>query len=351
MTAKTGSKNITVYDVARVAGVSKSTVSLVLTRSDKVSDKAKESVLKAIDETGYVYNRDAASMRSKRSNLVAIVINDLTNPYSAQLAVGLEKHIRKVGMFSMLVNTCEDVDTQSELVRNLKEYNVAAFIMCPAPGTCVDWTNNLVKTGFPVINIMRETAGAQVPTVMPDNISGTHQATAHLLQKGFKRIAFLGGNQSISDYHQRLCGYTQAMDEANTPCLPQLQIQSDTTRDGGRKAMKSALEVDPTLEALVCFSDVVAYGAIEQMRAMGKEPGRDIAIVGFDDLNDSGLMTPALTTVHIDADKIGAAVCKVLSGIKVQSNIKVLANSKEQQPETILVDVDLKVRQSCGSVC
>ena len=104
MRAINNGKSVTVFDVARAAGVSKSTVSLVLTNSNKVSDKARQKVEKAIKETGYVYNRDAASLRSKRSNLVAIVINDLTNPYSAQLAVGLERQIRQMGLFSMLVN-------------------------------------------------------------------------------------------------------------------------------------------------------------------------------------------------------------------------------------------------------
>ena len=111
MNSKTSTinKKATVFDVARHAGVSKSTVSLVLTQSDKVSDKAKLKVEQAIEAIGYVYNREAASMRSRRSNLVAIVINDLTNPYSAQLAVGLEQHIRKMGLFSMLVNSAEDL--------------------------------------------------------------------------------------------------------------------------------------------------------------------------------------------------------------------------------------------------
>lgn len=334
MGANSSTKSVTVFDVAKAAGVSKSTVSLVLTRSDKVSDAAKEKVLKAIDETGYVYNRDAASMRSRKSNLVAIVINDLTNPYSAQLAVGLEKHIRQMGMFSMLVNSGECVDTQTELVRNLKEYNVAAFIICPAPQTCQQWTNELVERGFPVIHIMREVEGANVPTVLPDNVVGTRLATDHLIKGGFESIAFLGGNETISDYHQRLIGFTNAMKAAGLEQSKKLQIQSDTTRDGGRKALKEALAIEPDLQAIVCFSDVVAYGAIEQMRALGKEPGKDIAIVGFDDLKDSGLMTPALTTVHIDADKIGATVCKVL------------ANIKNHPIETILVDVELKVRQS-----
>lgn len=317
-------KSVTVIDVAEKAGVSKSTVSLVLTGSSKVSSKAKQKVEKAIDELGYVYNRDAASLRSRKSNLIAIVINDLTNPYSAQLAVGLEKQIRQMGMFSMLVNSDENVDTQTSLVRNLKEYNVAAFIICPAPGTSAEWVNSLIEQGFPVVHIMREIAGAKVATVLPDNFAGTKLATQHLLAKGYKKIAFLGGNESISDYHQRLSGYTEAMTLAEIPFSKKLCVQSNTNRNGGRGAMGEILATNEDIEAVVCFSDVVAYGAIEHIKATGKQPGKDIAVVGFDDLADSRLMSPALSTVHVDANQIAIAVCHVLANIKDGTKNKIL---------------------------
>ncbi len=324
MSSNSKSKNVTVIDVAKVAGVSKSTVSLVLTGSNKVSDKAKQKVEKAIDEIGYIYNRDAASLRSRKSNLVAIVINDLRNPYSAQLAVGLEQQIRCMGLFTMLVNSGENVETQSLLVRNLKEYNVATFIICPAPNTSAEWVNSLVKQGFPVVHIMREVAGANVATVLPDNFTGTKLATQHLLKKGHKKIAFLGGNESISDYHQRLSGYSEAMILAEIPLSKKLCVQSNTTRNGGRGAMEKILNIFPDIEAVVCFSDVIAYGAIEHIRVSGKEPGKDIAVVGFDDLEDSRLMTPALSTVHVDAEQIAIAVCQILANIKDGNRNKIL---------------------------
>ena len=330
-------KKATVFDVARHAGVSKSTVSLVLTQSNKVSDKAKLKVEQAIEAIGYVYNREAASMRSRRSNLVAIVINDLTNPYSAQLAVGLEQHIRKMGLFSMLVNSGEDLATQEQLVRNLKEYNVSAFIMCPVAGTSGQWQNDLVSQGFPVINIMRQVADANLPTVLPDNITGAKAATEHLLSKGHKHIAFIGGNEGISDYHQRLSGFKQALHAADKPFTTNLCIQSTTNRHGGRQAMLQALSQVTDLDAVVCLSDVIAYGAIETLRDQGKQPGKDIAIVGFDDLADSCLMTPSLSSVRIDAEKIGAAVGTLL---------KKARQAEGAEDETFIVPVELIVRAS-----
>ncbi len=334
MNDHSNTKSVTVIDVAKKAGVSKSTVSLVLTKSNKVSEKSKRKVEKAIDVLGYVYNRDAASLRSRKSNIIAIITNDLRNPYSAQLAVGLEQQIRQMGLFSMLVNSGENVETQTSLVRNLKEYNVAAFIICPAPGTSPGWVNSLVKQGFPVVHIMREVEGANVVTVSPDNFAGTKLATQHLLKKGHKKIAFIGGNESISDYHQRLSGYTEAMTLAKISFSKELCVQSNTTRNGGRSAMEEVLSISPDIEAVVCFSDVIAYGAIEQMRIAGKEPGKDIAVVGFDDLEDSRLMSPALTTIHVDANQIAIAVCQILTNIGDGNRNK------------ILVGVDLVERES-----
>lgn len=314
MQAKHTRKNVTVIDVAKAAGVSKSTVSLVLQGSDKVNPATRDKVQAAMAELGYVYNREAASLRGKRSNLVAIVINDLTNPYSAQLAVGLEANIRRMGLFSMLVNSGEDKDTQSQLVQSLKEYNVAAFVICPAPGTEAGWVDRLAAA-VPVIHIMREVSGVSVPTVLPDNHAGTLASTRHLLSQGYTRIGFFGGNQRISDYGERLAGFKAALAEAGLEPAGVWETAL-TNRHGGRLAMAELLASSQRPEALVCFTDIVAYGAIEQLRQQGLKPGEDMAIVGFDDLDDSKLMTPALSSIAIDADAIGAAVCSVLDNIR-----------------------------------
>lgn len=332
-------KKTTVFDVAKLAGVSKSTVSLVLTQSNKVSEKSREKVMKAIEELGYVYNRDAASLRSRSSKLVALVINDLTNPYAAQLAVGLEQHINKLGLVTMLVNTDEDVERQSKIVNTLKEYNVAAFVICPAPGTSASWTDNLIRQGFPVINIMREVPFSAAPTILPDNRKGTRIATQHLLQQGLSNIAFLGGTESISDYHERLSGYLDAMASAGIQVPSHYQIQAQTNRQGGREAMQALYQQDKTVDAIVCFSDVIAYGAMEQMRAFNLQPGRDIKIIGFDDLKDSRSMSPSLSSVHIDADEIGKQTCQALTNVM----------NRAPSQARILVDVELITRASSQS--
>ncbi|MFK3860992.1 LacI family DNA-binding transcriptional regulator [Pseudoalteromonas rhizosphaerae] len=332
---KTKTDKITIFDVAREAQVSKSTVSLVLTNSDKVSDKSKEKVLHAIDKLGYVYNRDAAALRSRRSNLVALVINDLTNPYSAQIAVGLENHIHALGMLPMLVNTAENVERQTQVVKTLKEYNVAAFIMCPAPGTTQQWVDELINSGFPVIHIMREVAFCAAPTILPDNKKGTHLATSHILQQGIEDIAFIGGTDDISDHHERLSGFHSALKQFNIH-QHKPTITAATNRQGGRDAFATLYAQYPATKAIICFNDVIAYGVVEAIRQHGLIPGKDIKVVGFDDLADSCLMSPSLSSVTINADNIGKHTCQVLQELLNQGTPAVRT----------LVDVHLQVRDS-----
>lgn len=332
---KNKAQTITIFDVAKEAQVSKSTVSLVLTQSDKVSDKSKQKVLLAIDKLGYVYNRDAAALRSRRSNLVALVINDLTNPYSAQLAVGLENHIHSLGMLPMLVNTGESVERQSQVVKTLKEYNVAAFIMCPAPGTEQVWVDELINSGFPVINIMREVPFCSAPTILPDNRKGTHLATSHILAQGITDIAFIGGNDDISDYHERLSGFKSALAQFVIKDEKPV-ISAFPNRQGGREAFTTLYTQAPNTKAIICFNDVIAYGAIEAIRQHGLTPGKDIKVIGFDDLEDSRLMSPSLSSVNISADEIGKRTCQTLSELLSHSTPAVRT----------LVDVTLQIRDS-----
>lgn len=304
------SNKVTVHDVARVAGVSKSTVSLVLRQSDKASDKAKRKVAAAIEQTGYVYNREAASMRSKSSNLIAIVINDLTNPYSAKLAVALEKQVRKLGFMSMMVNSDECVKTQSDLVAELSQYKIRAFIVVPAPNTKSTWLDALENDQTQVICMMRQVEKSNVPCVLPSNKQGTYLAAKQLLSRGITRLAFIGGDSSISDYHQRLAGFQTALNEANQ--ASNNIFNSKTNRFGGRSAMADCLSTMPDIEGVVCFNDIVAYGVIEQLNVAGLRPGQHIGVIGFDDLDDSELMQVPLSTVRIDADAVAKSVCEIL---------------------------------------
>jgi len=149
-------KKPSIIDVAKHAGVSKSTVSLVITRSEKVSEKTKNKVIKSIDELGYIYNREAAALKGKRSNLVAIFINDITEPITLKRLLELELVIKNFGFLPIQINTHECSIKQEHAFNVLKEYNIAAYFMFPVTDTSTTWINDITKLGFPVINVFNE---------------------------------------------------------------------------------------------------------------------------------------------------------------------------------------------------
>ena len=133
--AKSAVRTVTIIDIAREAGVSKSTVSLVLKMSPLVKDETRQRVTKAMDALGYVYNRGAASLRRSRSDIVGMVINDLANPFFAELAIGIERALQNSGFIPFIANTAESVVRQAEVVRSMREHGAAGLILCPALDT------------------------------------------------------------------------------------------------------------------------------------------------------------------------------------------------------------------------
>ncbi|WP_194709982.1 LacI family DNA-binding transcriptional regulator [Pseudoalteromonas sp. S16_S37] len=307
---KNSKQSITIHDVARVAGVSKSTVSLVLQGKGKTSALAKEKVHAAILQTGYVYNREAAALRSKSSDLVAIVVNDLTNPYCAKLAVTLENHVRALGFMTTLVSTNDNALTQTQVIAKLQEYRVKALVIFPAINTQASWLNQLKTSYTQVVTIMRQVANSTVPCVLPNNEDGIYQATQALLARGHKHIAFIGGDAVASEYTQRINGFNNALKELHD--IQSWVFNSSANRHGGRLAMSQCLAQVPQVESVVCFNDMVAYGAIEHLREQGLTPGTDIGVIGFEDLDDSQFMNPPLSSVRVDVDELARTVCDLI---------------------------------------
>ena len=155
------SRPVTVTDLARAADVSRSTVSLVLRDSPLVKRETRRRVEEAIDRLGYVYNRNAANLRRRTSDMVAMIINDLTNPFFAELAVGLEEALEAAGFVSLMANTGEDPERQRRVMETMREHGAAGFILCPATGTETRLVAAMSDWNVPVIQVMRWLPGAR----------------------------------------------------------------------------------------------------------------------------------------------------------------------------------------------
>ena len=328
---------VTILDIAREAGVSKSTVSLVLRESPAIAADTQARVRAAMGRLGYVYHRGAASLRHGVADTVGMVINDLTNPFFAELAVGIERGLAAAGMVPFLANTGESPARQGQVMKAMREHGAAGFIVCPALGTDSGFMHEVEGWRLPLVSVMRRIPGTRASYVGPDNRRGAEEATAYLLGLGHRRIAFLGGRQGMVVQEERAAGYTAALEAAGLPADPALVVEAVPNREGGYLALEEALaQPDPPTAAL-CFNDVVAFGVLHGLAARGLHAGSDFAVIGFDDVQDARHM--ALSTVAVDSAALGERAADIL-----------LQQVRQPQAEPVehYGEVALVVRASCG---
>lgn len=325
----------TIIDVAKAAGVSKSTVSLVLQNSPVVSPKTREDVRKAMAELGYVYNRAAANLRSSQIGLVGLVINDLRNPFFTEFATAVQMAISEAGYATVVANTDEDPALQARTIAAMIEHGVSGFIISPAYGDEAATFGPLERAGIPAMQVLRKVSPRTdlFPFAAPDYAAGGRLATEHLIATGARRIAFAGGIQGRAVTAERVSGYLAVMRENGlTPDV----VPGRPTRAFGRECADRLID-SAACDAAVCFNDLVALGVISGFARRGRLVGRDFRLVGFDDIEEAAQSYPPLTSVQCGIDRFGRDMAGTLMAW--------LSEGRKPSPET-RTPVQLVVRGS-----
>jgi LacI family transcriptional regulator len=330
---------VTITDVAKQANVSKSTVSLVLQGSPLIARDTAERVRHAAEALGYVYNRRAADLRRKSSNVVGIVINDLLNPFFAEMLVGMERRLVDAGYISLMAHTGERLDVQEKVLTSMREYNAAGLIVCPAFATPPEVLEAVRLSGMPLVITVRPLGTGEFDFVGADHERGTLAATLHLIDRGHRRIAFLGRIGGGPVYERRLAGYWRAMRERGLRAEAGSVIDIALTREGGRDGVRQMLAMQPRPTAAVCYNDVVAFGAMSELGEEGLAVGRDFSLTGFDGVIASAHTNPPLTTVDVNPGELGRTAADAL--------LRRFARP-DAAPIEHLADPILIVRQSSG---
>ena len=337
-----GKDRITVIDIANAAGVSKSTVSLVLQGSSLVSETTRARVNTTIRELGYVYNRGAANLRqsNSKSKIVGMVVNDLTNSFFFVSLVGIDSVMQSAGYVQFLANTGENIDRQREVIASMREHGISGLIISPARGTEAADFKPLLNAGIPVVIAVRNVPGARASSLTSDNDGGAVASVEHLARLGHRRIAFLGGFPDTAVFTERFGGYRDALRQTGLDFDGDLVIGAPPSRAGGVEAIERAMWLADKPTAAVCFNDAVAFGVCDGLRSRKMEPGVDFSVIGFDDVIEAKTAVPALTTVSVDPQGMGRRAAQLL--------LKQI-NSGSTEPEALISGVRLVVRQSCGA--
>ncbi len=299
----------TIIDVARRAGVSKSTVSLVLQQSPLVRDETREEVRRAMADLGYVYNRSAANLRSANAGLIGLVINDLRNPFFTEFATSVQMALSARGYATVLANTDEDPRLQRQVIGAMLEHGVSALMVSPAYGDEEETFATIARAAIPTVQVLRRavTDTATFPFAAPDYAAGSHLATRHLIEAGARRIAFAGGLEGRAVTHIRMSGYLRALEEAG---LPPMVLPGRPGRAFGREAAGRLAAAGA--DAALCFNDLTALGLLSGCAQMGRTVGADFRIVGFDDIEECAEAYPALSSVRCDIAAFGRRMAGTL---------------------------------------
>ena len=329
-----GQRRATIIDVAKRAGVSKSTVSLVLQNSPSVREQTRVLVRQAMAELGYIYNRAAANMRMSNGGLIGLVINDLRNPFFAEFATSLQMALAERGYSCVIANTDEDPALQYQVVGAMIEHGVSALILCPAYGETAATFDAIARGGIPAMQMLRgvDPRLDLFPLIAPDYLAGGRAATRQLIAAGARRIAFVGGLDGRAVTEERKSGYLEALAEAG---IAPLVLTGKASRAFGRSAAAQlhAARVD----AALCFNDLVALGMLPGCQELGLRVGEDFLVTGFDDIEEAAQAYPPLTSVHCDIAGIGLLAARTVADW--------LENRRPPPPETRTA-VTLSVRQS-----
>lgn len=328
---------VTLADIAGACGVSRATVSLVLRNSPLVHADTRALVEAEMKRQNYVYNRAAANLRQGRSSSVALVINDLSNPFFAEFAAGVDEALGAVGYVTLLGSTSESTVRQQAVLATLMEHRPAGIILSPAEGSDGKTLARAIGAGTPVLLFNRDMAGAGWDFLAMDNVAGARMATEHLIARGHRRIAFYGGYQGSSSCRQRRQGYAEAMAAAGIVPEPGWLVETAPTRLEAARQVGALFVRDPAPTAALAYNDAVALGLMLGLTNCGRQAGRDFAVAGFDDIPEAAVSVPPLTTVATDPRALGRlAAQRLLARIGGEAG----------EPASIVAPVRLAVRQS-----
>jgi LacI family transcriptional regulator len=294
----------TIIDVARAAGVSKSTVSLVLQNSPLVKDETRTQVKKAMTDIGYVYNRTAANLRSSNVGLIGLVINDLRNPFFTEFATSVQMALSARGYATVLANTDEDPELQAQVVAAMIEHGVSGIVISPTYGGEDNTFDLMERAGVLAMQVLRKVDARteRFPFASPDYPAGSRMAADHLLQSGARRIAFVGGIEGRAVVQERMSGYLAALGDTG---MQRLVLHGRASRSFGQEAAQRLSADHPDVDAAICFNDLVALGMLSGFAELGRPVGGDFRLVGFDDIEDCAQVWPTLTSVRCNIAGFG----------------------------------------------
>lgn len=325
-------------DVARLAGVSASTVSHVLNGTRKVNDETRIRVEEAIEKTGYRRNVVARALAAGRTNTVGLSISALTNPYFGSLVHAVERALSDAGYVLIVGDSHDEAESEKRVVDSLLGRKVDGMIVAPAAGSEQVSLPEIARAGTPLVLIDR---GADIDSdqVGPENFASARALTEHLLDIGHRRIAVVRGLAGISSTTERFDGYAAALADRGIEIDPALIVDGESNTEAAERGVRALMSGTNRPTALVSMNNAMTIGTLKAVRRLDLTIPGDVAFVCYDDFEWSDLFEPKLTAAAQDVETIGATAVELLLR-RIQGD--------DSAPQHIRVPTAFHHRNSCG---
>lgn len=294
----------TIRDVAKKAGVSVATVSRFLNSTGYVSQDAAAAVSAAVAELQYELNPVARSLNTKKSNLIGLILPDITNPFFPELARAVEDVALTYGYTVILCNSDEDPDKEKNYIETLKKKYIAGFIVASNQLDAPHYAN----ANLPIVALDRA-INDKIPTISSNNKEGAMLGTKALLDRGCKNILFLRGPEELNPANDRYEGFMETIQQTDVKFQV---IFCPFHFTDSQKIVEQVLQDDPTIDGIFASSDVSAAGALKAAASLSVAVPDALQVVGFDGVALGEMLSPGLTTVAQDVYKMGAIAARVL---------------------------------------
>jgi LacI family transcriptional regulator len=327
-------------DIARDLGVSVVTVSKVLRHHSDIGEETRERVLKRMKELNYRPNLAARTLVTGRSLSMGLVVPDLVHPFFAEVAKGLSRELRKKGYSLLIASSEEDAELEQQEIEQLLARRVDAMVVASTRGSG-DALRLIEEQKTPYVLIDRQFAGVDANFVGVNDAAVGDLATTHLIEIGCRRIAHIRGPE-VSTATGRLEGYRRALARhgmtAQDNYIISLRSGDDAGDAGGYEAMRKLLALRPAPDAVFCFNDPVAMGAMKAILDVGSRIPDDVAVIGCGNVNYAGLLRVPLSSIDQGSAAIGERAANLA--------LSLVASKTAVRPETILLEPKLVVRSS-----
>jgi len=314
-----------IKDIARLAGVSHSTVSRALRNSPLISSETTALIHRIAHEAGYTPSAAARSLVTRRTAAIGVVVTTIADPFAAEVVAGVEDAAAERDYSVILANSGADPAREVKVVRSFEERRVDGIIVTSSR-VGASYLETLSQTRVPIVLINNQHPSEFLHSVMIDNVAASRQAVRHLLDLGHRRIGYIGDRFGCQSDSERLNGYRSALTRAGVARRSEYVAYGNGKPDGGVAAMEALLALPSPPTAIFCYNDMTALGALRAIAARRLRVPRDLSVVGFDDLFVAQYSSPPLTTVRQPMHEMGrlalATLLKIIEGGGPQTHIK-----------------------------